>query len=122
MSSSPGDSYHFDTGDDPNTTPVTNEMPGGSDTNPLTDTPISDKTPTDTDQNPVTFDNPLSDTSPSDKSPTATNPTLASPISDRAAIVEVLLKCGPVQRAVPERRLFTGFGFPLCYFLGIIGL
>ena len=67
MSSSADDSYHSDTGDDPNTTPVTNETPGGSDTNPLTDTSISDKSPTVTDQNPVPVAYPLSDTSPSDK-------------------------------------------------------
>ena len=94
MSSSADDSYHSDTGDNPNTTPVTNETPGGSGTNPLTDTSISYKSPTDTDQNPVTVANPLSDTSLSDKSPSATDPTVASPISDRAAIVEVLLKFG----------------------------
>ena len=37
---------------------------------------------------------PLSGTSPSDKSPTAMDPAVASPISDREAIVEVLLKFG----------------------------
>ena len=82
MSTSADDSSHSDTGGDPSTTPVTNETPGGSDTNPLTDTPISDKP------------NPLSASSESAKSPTATDPTVASPISDRAAIAEVLLKFG----------------------------
>ena len=47
-----------------------------------------------TDQNPVTVSNPLSDTSPSDKSPTVTDQTVVSPFSDRATIVEMLLKFG----------------------------
>ena len=82
MSSSADESYHSDTGDDLNTTPVTNETPGGSDTNPLTDTPIFDKP------------GPLSDSPESAKSTAATNAAVASPISDLAAIVEVLLKFG----------------------------
>ena len=66
MSSSADEYYHSDIGGDPSTTEVTNETPGGSDTNPFTETPISDKPPTETDQNPVAVDNPLSDTSNQD--------------------------------------------------------
>ena len=80
MYSSADESYHTDTGFDPNTTPVTNETPGGSDYNPFTATSLSDKS------------SPLSGTSA--KSRTVTDPAVASPISDRAAIVEVLLKFG----------------------------
>ena len=105
MFSSAGDSFHSDTGGDPNITPFTNETPGGSDSNPLTDTPISDKTPTVTDQNLVPVANPLSDTSPSDKSPTVTDSAAASPLSDRAAIVEVLLRFG--FKLIPARTPST---------------
>ena len=87
---------------------------------------LSGKSPTDTDQNPVPVASPLSDTSPSDKSPTATGPAVASPLSDRAAIVDVLPRFGfkltpgadPVDEQTHRlridslRRLAACFGTP----------